>query len=71
MFLNAHNLNNEMLAIRQWHIKGNSKTVEGAFLMCKNKEVYIENNVHQVLHFSIENLSVTDLNFVEQKQANI
>lgn len=71
MFLNAHNLNNELIALRQWHLKGHLKTVEGAFLMCKNKEVYIENNAHQVLHFPIENLSVNDLNFVQQKQAHI
>ena len=68
MFLNAHNLNNEMLALRQWHLKGSTKSVEGAFLMCKNNAVYIENNAHQVLHFPMDNLSVDDLNFVTQKQ---
>jgi len=62
----AHDSNYENVIAKEWHLT-NGKTVTGFFFMCKNGNIYLEQENHNMLHFPISELITEDRHFVNKK----
>ena len=67
--LSAHTLDYGPVTLRHWTVPGAGKTLDGAFLMYKNHDVYIEERNHRVSHFPLAALSAPDQAFALKKHA--
>ena len=67
--LSAHTLDYGPVVLRHWTVPGAGKTLDGAFLMYKNHEVYLEERNHRVSHFPLAAFSPADQAFALKKHA--
>ena len=67
--LSAHTLDCGPVVLWHWTVPGAGKTLDGAFLMYKNHEVYIEERNHRVSHFPLAAFSPADQAFALKKHA--
>ena len=67
--LAAHTLDYGPVTLRHWTVPGTHQTLNGAFLMYKHHDVYIEARDHRVSHFPLASLSPADQAFALKKHA--
>ncbi len=67
--LAAHTPDYGPVTLRHWTMPGTHKTLDGAFLMYKNHQVYIEERNHRVSHFPLTDFSPADQAFALKKNA--
>ena len=67
--LAAHTLDYGPVVLRHWTMPGARQTLDGAFLMYKNNQVYIEEQNHRVSHFPLASFSPADQAFALKKYA--
>ena len=66
----AHDANYENVIPKQWQLK-NGKTINGFFFMCKNAELYLEQEDQKMVHIPLKELSSKDREFVDNKMIKI
>ncbi len=67
--LSAHTPDDGPVKLRHWTVAGTPKTLDGAFLMYKDNNVYIEERNHRVSHYPLAALSAADQAFARKKHA--
>ena len=67
--LSAHTLDYGPVVLRHWTVARDHKTLDGAFLMYKGNNVYIEERNHRVSHYPLVALSAPDQAFALKKHA--
>ena len=67
--LAAHTPDYGPAVLRHWTLTTAPRTLDGAFLMYKNHEVYIEERNHRVRHFPLAAFSPADQAFARKKHA--
>lgn len=67
--LSAHTLDYGPVTLRHWTVTGAHQTLDGAFLMYKNHQVYIEERNHRISHFPLASFSAADQAFALDKHA--
>lgn len=65
--LSAHTLDYGPVKLRHWTVAGAPRTLDGAFLIYKNNNVYIEELNHRVSHYPLASLSAADQAFALKK----
>ena len=61
----AHDVHNEPAMLKEWNLEG--KAFKGSFLYHKKDSVFFENEMHQVLGFSLNNFVGAEKKYLQNK----
>lgn len=65
----AHDVHNEPAILKEWNLEG--KSFKGSFLYHKKDSVFFENEMHQVLGFSLNNFVGAEKNIYRIKSRKL
>lgn len=67
----SHDIDYGKIVLRHWKIENGNFTVDASFSFLKNNEVFLEDINNNIIHFPLNDLSIADQKFVNNKYAII